>query len=56
VGLREPTPVVEGGIEHATIPEELCGSIDTPAVKELVKELLEGGQEAFEFRKQKYGF
>jgi len=44
VGL---TPVVEGGIEHATIPEELCGSIDTPAVKELVKELLEGGQEAF---------
>lgn len=53
VGL---TPVVEGGVEHATIPEELCGSIDTPAVKELVKELLEGGQEAFEFRKQKYGF
>ena len=53
VGL---TPLVEGGIEHATIPEELCGSIDTPAVKELVKELLEGGQEAFEFRKQKYGF
>ncbi|MEH2480632.1 hypothetical protein V1282_003989 [Nitrobacteraceae bacterium AZCC 2146] len=29
---------------------------DTPAVKELVKELLEGGQEAFDFRKQKYGF
>ncbi len=53
VGL---TPVVEGGIEHATIPDELCGSIDTPAVKELVKELLEGGQEAFEFRRQKYGF
>jgi energy-coupling factor transporter ATP-binding protein EcfA2 len=49
-------PVVEGGIEHATIPDELCGSIDTPAVKELVKELLEGGQEAFEFRRQKYGF
>ena len=53
VGL---TPVVEGGVEHATIPDELCGSIDTPAVKELVKELLEGGQEAFEFRRQKYGF
>jgi energy-coupling factor transporter ATP-binding protein EcfA2 len=48
--------VVEGGIEHATIPAELCGSIDTPMVKEMVKELLEGGQEAFEFRKQKYGF
>lgn len=53
VGL---TPVVEGGIEHATIPDDLCGSIDTPAVKNLVKELLEGGQEAFEFRRQKYGF
>jgi AAA domain, putative AbiEii toxin, Type IV TA system len=53
VGL---VPLVEGGVERATIPEELCGSIDTPAVKELVKELLEGGQAAFEFRKQKYGF
>jgi hypothetical protein len=53
VGL---TPVVEGGIEHATIPDGLCGSIDTPAIKEMIKDLLEGGQEAFEFRKQKYGF
>ena len=53
VGL---TPVVDGGIEHATIPDELCGSIDTDAVKKLVEELLEGGQEAFEFRRQKYGF
>ena len=49
VGLM---PVVEAGVEHATIPDELCGSIDTPAIKDL----LEGGQEAFEFRKQKYGF
>jgi predicted ATPase len=53
VGL---TPVVEGGVEHATIPDELCGSIDTPAIKEMIEDLLEGGQEAFEFRKQKYGF
>ncbi|WP_316158308.1 MULTISPECIES: TrlF family AAA-like ATPase [unclassified Bradyrhizobium] len=53
VGL---TPVVEAGIEHATIPDELCGSIDTPAVKDLIKELLEGGQEAFELRREKYGF
>jgi PHP family Zn ribbon phosphoesterase len=53
VGL---TSVVEGSIEHAIITDDLCGSIDTPAVKELVKELLEGGQEAFEFRRQKYGF
>jgi len=28
----------------------------TPAIKEMIKDLLEGGQEAFEFRKQKYGF
>ena len=50
------TPVVEAGVERATIPDELCGSIDTPAVKQLVKELLEGGQDAFEFRREKYGF
>ncbi len=53
VGL---TPVVEAGVEHATIPDGLCGSIDTPAIKEMIKDLLEGGQEAFELRKQKYGF
>jgi len=50
------TPIVESGIEHAIIPDALCGSIDIPAVKELVKDLLEGGQEAFEIRRQKYGF
>jgi hypothetical protein len=53
VGL---TPIVESGVEHATIPDGLCGSIDTSAIKEMIKDLLEGGQEAFEFRKQKYGF
>jgi hypothetical protein len=53
VGL---TPSVESGVERTTIPPELCGSIDTPTVKDLVKDLLEGGQEAFEFRREKYGF
>ncbi len=53
VGL---TPVVEDGVEQATVPEDLCGSIDAPAVKQLIKELLEGGQEAFELRREKYGF
>jgi ABC-type lipoprotein export system ATPase subunit len=53
VGL---TPVVEAGSTTVIIPPELCGSIDVPAVKELVKELLEGGQAAFEYRRQKYGF
>lgn len=53
VGLKSE---VDGTSERALIADETCGSIDTPAVKELVKDLLEGGQEAFEFRKQRYGF
>jgi hypothetical protein len=32
------------------------GSIDVQAVRELVEELLEGGKEAFELRRLKYGF
>lgn len=50
------SPVIDAGIETSEIREELCGSIDTPTVKDLIKELLEGGQEAFEFRREKYGF
>jgi hypothetical protein len=42
--------------EQKTAIDGLCGSIDTPTIKEMSKDLLEGGQEAFEFRKQKYGF
>jgi hypothetical protein len=53
VGL---TPVVNAGVEHATVPDGLCGSIDTPAIKKMIKYLLEGGQEAIEFCKQKYRF
>jgi AAA domain, putative AbiEii toxin, Type IV TA system len=53
VGL---TPVVEGGSSNVTVSPDLCGSIDVPAVKDLVKELLEGGQAAFEYRRRKYGF
>jgi hypothetical protein len=53
VGL---TPVVESGRTTVTIPAQLCGSIDVTAVKDLVKEILEGGQAAFEYRRQKYGF
>ncbi|MGA9869190.1 MAG: hypothetical protein WBQ75_22380 [Acetobacteraceae bacterium] len=53
VGL---TPVADGGSTSVRISPELCGSIDVPAVKEQVKELLEGGQAAFEFRRRKYGF
>lgn len=53
VGL---TPTVEDGFEVVQVQEELCGSIDSPEVKNLVKDLLEGGQTAFEFRREKYGF
>ena len=47
-----------GEADHgrATLNSENMGSIDTPIVSELVKEILEGGQEAFETRRLKYGF
>ncbi len=41
---------------QATIEPEDVGSIDVPRVRELVEELLEGGKDAFEFRRLKYGF
>jgi len=53
VGLRASGEAGEG---HAEIPVECMGSIDVPAVRELVEELLEGGKEAFEMRRLKYGF
>jgi ABC-type cobalamin/Fe3+-siderophores transport system ATPase subunit len=40
----------------AEIPEEHMGSIDREPVRELVEELLEGGHEAFEDRRRRYGF
>ena len=41
---------------RAKIVPEHRGSIDVGTVKELVEELLEGGEEAFERRRRKYGF
>jgi len=35
---------------------ECCGSIDDPTVQQSVKNILEGGQQAFEMRRKKYGF
>ncbi|MGH2879772.1 MAG: TrlF family AAA-like ATPase [Solirubrobacteraceae bacterium] len=47
----------EGGDRgHAEIPDEHAGSIDSEPVRELVEILLEGGREAFEMRRRKYGF
>ena len=47
-----------GGAEGGTarIAPEHIGSIDAPPVRELIEEVLEGGKEAFERRRRKYGF
>ena len=47
-----------GEAEHgrARVAPEHMGSIDTKPVRELVEEILEGGKEAFERRRRKYGF
>ena len=41
---------------RARISPEHSGSIDSRTVRELVEEILEGGREAFETRRRKYGF
>ncbi len=46
----------EAGGGHARISPEHRGSIDSESVRELVEEILEGGKEAFETRRRKYGF
>lgn len=50
------TPVVEDGVDRTKIEPKLCGSIDKEEVQELIKELLEGGEQAFSTRRRKYGF
>lgn len=47
-------PVLGDG--HARMAPEHMGSIDDRPVRELVEEILEGGKEAFERRRRKYGF
>ena len=46
----------EGGEGQARIATGHMGSIDSRPVRELVEEILEGGKEAFEMRRSKYGF
>lgn len=53
VGL---TAFGEAGQGKAKLPREHMGSIDVPLVRELVEEVLEGGKDAFEMRRLKYGF
>lgn len=53
LGLSASGEANEG---FARIPREHMGSIDAEPVRRLVGELLEGGEEAFERRRRKYGF
>ncbi|MGO9060154.1 MAG: TrlF family AAA-like ATPase [Candidatus Binataceae bacterium] len=46
----------EGKEGHAKVSPEHMGSIDSKPVRELVEEILEGGKDAFEMRRAKYGF
>ena len=46
----------EAGEGNATIAAKHMGSIDAGPVRKLVEELLEGGEDAFERRRRKYGF
>ncbi len=46
----------EAGEGQATISRQHMGSIDAGPVRALVEELLEGGEDAFERRRRKYGF
>ena len=57
LGLDARGDVGDGDFEgRAFLSPEHMGSIDTPAVRTLVEEILEGGKEAFERRRRKYGF
>ncbi len=42
--------------DHAEMTPEAQGSIDIPAIRDQVANILEGGREAFMQRKEKYGF
>ncbi len=46
----------EAGNRYAGIEAKHMGSIDFQPVRELMEEILEGGREAFEIRRRKYGF
>ena len=50
------TPTVEDGGDRTKIFDRDCGSIDKASVQQLIKDLLEGGEQAFTTRRTKYGF
>ena len=53
LGLSAAGEATDG---RAEVRSGHAGSIDAPAVRELVEEILEGGRDAFETRRRKYGF
>ncbi|MCY4014263.1 MAG: AAA family ATPase [Gammaproteobacteria bacterium] len=53
LGLSAAGEAADG---QAEVRSDHAGSIDAPSVRELVEEILEGGREAFETRRRKYGF
>jgi hypothetical protein len=53
IGLKAVGEAEEG---HGETPVERMGSIDDDKVRLNVEEILEGGKEAFEIRRAKYGF
>lgn len=50
------TPVGEAEEGRAGVAREHMGSIDDSPVRELIENLLEGGKDAFEKRRNRYGF
>lgn len=50
------TPTVEDACDRTKIFDDDCGSIDRASVQQLIKDLLEGGEQAFATRRIKYGF
>ncbi len=50
------TPTVADTDDRTKIFDMNCGSIDKTSVQQLIKDLLEGGEQAFTTRRTKYGF
>ncbi len=46
---------LEADVEHGYLSEGRYGYLDSPEIKQTVEKILEGGRQAFEIRKQKYG-
>ncbi|MFV0490734.1 MAG: DNA repair protein, partial [Pseudorhodobacter sp.] len=50
------TPTVQDASDRTKVYNDDCGSIDKASVQQLIKDLLEGGEQAFTIRRAKYGF